>query len=303
MIDCDPGVDDAVTLAVAARSPEFDLALVTTATGNVPVAQGTANALALLHHVGRDDVPVAAGAARGLVIRKPIHRAVHGPNGLGGVTLGPATRAPERDHAVVALARLLAGSPARSVTIVAIAPLTNLALLLGVAPELADRVARVVVMGGSSAEGNVTPHAEYNAWADPEAAARVLTGGELPIVLVPLPVTRRATLGSRTAAALRAGSPLGAQLSAMIDGYGSGPVAQRALHDLVALAAVLDPTLLATRPATVEVDTAQGPTRGATEIDLATGVRAAAATAPVRVAVDLDVDRLRELLLGRIAGP
>ena len=297
MIDCDPGVDDAVTLAVAARSPELELALVTTASGNVGVPQGTANALALLHRVGRDDVPVAAGAARGLVIRTPVHRAVHGPNGLGGVTLPAPTRAPERDHAVGALARLLARSPARSVTIVAIAPLTNLALLLGVAPELAERVARVVIMGGSSAAGNVTPHAEYNAWADPEAATRVLAGGELPIVLVGLPVTGRATLGSRTAAALRAGSPLGAQLSAMIDGYGSGPVAQRALHDLVALAAVLDPTLVATRPATVAVDTAHGPTRGATEIGPAD------ATAPVRVAVDLDVDRLRELLLHRITGP
>lgn len=299
-IDTDPGIDDAVALAVAARSPELSLQLVSTAAGNVPVELASANALALLRRLGRDDVPVAAGAPRGLVHTKPRHDAIHGANGLGGATLPAGRRAPGAASATRALATLLADVPEGSVTIVAIAPLTNIALLLGAEPVLAARVARLVIMGGSADQGNVTPHAEYNAWADPEAAARVLEAGELDICLVPLTVTRRATLDPATISALRSGSSLGRKLSAMIDGYADARlVTERALHDLVTVAAVLDPSLIATRPASVTVDTGSGPRRGATEIRWHTvaprpGIR------PVQVAVDLDVARLRELLLARI---
>ena len=222
VIDTDPGIDDAVALAVAALSPEVDLAAVTTVTGNVPVAQTTINALRLLDVLGRDDVPVAAGAGRGLVHVKPGHRAIHGANGLGGVQLPDSRRTPAGEHAVETVASLLQKAETGTVTIVAIAPLTNVGLLLTEHPELASRIKEVVVMGGSAGTGNVTPAAEYNTWADPEAAQRVFASG-VRVRLAQLEVTRRAKVDPAMRRRLSSASPLGAALDAMIDGYDDEP--------------------------------------------------------------------------------
>ena len=295
--DTDPGIDDAMTLAVAAVSRDVDLRAVTTVAGNASLSLTTANALALLHAVGRDDVPVAAGADRGLVRVKPRHTDVHGVNGLGGVTLPAAPRRPCGHHAIDEFARILREPGAPPLTIVAIGPLTNLALLLGVHPELADRIERIVAMGGSSGPGNVTPNAEYNTWADPEAAARVLDSG-VPIWLAQLQATRHATLDPETRREIAVGSAIGAQLIEMMDGYDEGPGVEPAVHDVVALAVVLDPSLAVFRPARVEVVTDSGPRRGATVIDF----DAAAEGRPVvEVIVHVDVVRLRALLAGRLA--
>ena len=305
VIDTDPGIDDAVAIALATHSPELRVALITTVAGNVAVTTATANALALTRRLGRDDIPVAAGAAQGLVYPKPPHRAIHGLDGLGGSAPPPADRAADPRPAVRALAQLLAAEPAGSVTLVAIAPLTNLALLLAAEPELARRLARVVIMGGSGAAGNVTPAAEYNVWADPEAAARVLAGGEIAVSLVPLDITRGATLGPGATRGLRHGSRLGADLAQMIDGYGAADPDDSPLHDVVALAAVIDPTLLQSTAASVRVHTDFGPRRGATEIldppePRRTAPEGAAPT--LQVATRLDLARWRELVLGRLAG-
>ncbi len=305
VIDTDPGVDDAAAIAVAARSPELALALLTTAAGNVPVPLGTTNALALLSLLAREEVPVAAGAATGLVRAKPAHRAIHGIDGLGGAGPPPAPRSADPRPALRALGDLLASAPERSVSVVAIAPLTNLALLLGAEPVLAHRIERVLVMGGAGECGNVTPYAEYNAWADPEAAARVLGGGELDICLVPLEVTRTATLGIAGMGALRSGSPVGAALGRMIDGYGDGAPGERPLHDLVALAAILAPDLITTTRASVEVNTGSGRARGRTVIRRARrGYRRAGGDRPlpaIELATGLDLARWRELALSRLA--
>jgi pyrimidine-specific ribonucleoside hydrolase len=298
LIDCDPGIDDAVTLAVAANSPEIELVGVTTVAGNASLELTTANALALLSLLGRGDVPVSAGASRGLVRVKAAHADVHGVGGLGGVALPPSPRAAEPGHAVEFLATRLSAAPARSLSILAIGPLTNLALLLALHPGLTERIDRVVVMGASTGPGNMTPAAEYNVWADPEAAQRVLTDPGLEVCLVQLQVTRRATLDPAARAALRTGSALGASLSAMIDGYADDALGERALHDLAALAAILDPSLIATRPARIEVVTDSSPRRGETIISF----DPVPAGANLHVAVDLDTRRLRQLLLDRIAG-
>lgn len=294
IVDCDPGIDDAVSLALAANSPELDLRAVTTVAGNVELQRTTANALALLTVLGRDDVPVAAGAERGLVRAKPSHALIHGRDGLGGVRLAAPARRPDREHAVALLAAQLRASPPRSVTIAAIGPLTNIALLTALHPELIDRVARVVVMGASSAGGNVTPLAEYNTWADPEAAHRVLSASDLDLCLIELQVTRHATLDPRTRRVLKGASPLGALLSRMIDGYADET---RALHDAVVLAAIIDPTLITTRPARVEVRTDTGATRGQTVFTVDDSLDR---ESRLQVAVELDVARLREMLVSRI---
>jgi pyrimidine-specific ribonucleoside hydrolase len=301
VVDCDPGVDDAAALALAGRSPELDLLAVTTVAGNVAVGLATDNALSVLGALGRGDVPVAAGAAGGLVRNKPEHAAVHGPNGLGGVVLArPAGRASAR-HAVDVLTELLDGAAERPLTIVAIGPLTNIALLLALRPERARRIERIVVMGGSLGAGNVTPAAEYNAWADPEAAQRVLASG-LEVWVAQLQVTSLATLDTPSRRRLAGDSAIGAQLSAMIDGYNEGHDVDPALHDVVAVAAVIDPTLVELRPATVEVNTDLGPRRGETVFTLEGGGEGdRGAGSPLKVVVGLDVERMRELLLSRVS--
>ncbi|MHB1468880.1 MAG: nucleoside hydrolase [Solirubrobacteraceae bacterium] len=299
LIDTDPGIDDAVALALALGSPDVELLGVTTVAGNVELPFTTRNALRLLRAFGRDEVPVAAGAPQGLVRVKPTHRRIHGRNGVGEVELAEAVRAPERAHAVEFLAGILASCPPRSVTIAAIGPLTNVALLAALHPPLCERVARLVVMGGSSGAGNVTPAAEYNTWADPEAAQRVLAGSPFPeTCLVELGVTRAATFDQRALAQLRGGSKRGALLAAMIDGYADEAHGERPLHDALALAAVVSPGLLQTRPARVEVDTGSGPERGRTSVGFGAPRDGRSA---VEVAVDFDLERFRELLLSAVA--
>jgi pyrimidine-specific ribonucleoside hydrolase len=189
VIDTDPGIDDALAILLALASPEVDLRLVTTVHGNVELAQTTENALRVLHLAGRPDVPVAAGARESLVHAQPERAGhVHGAAGLGGVELAPSAAGVDPRPAVVALAELLLSSP-EPVTIAAVGPLTNNALLLRVFPDAAARIGRLVVMGGSAARGgNVTAAAEFNVWADPEAAAIVFAAG-VPHVVCPHDVT------------------------------------------------------------------------------------------------------------------
>jgi pyrimidine-specific ribonucleoside hydrolase len=298
LIDTDPGIDDAVALAVAVGRADVELLGITTVAGNVALESTTANALRLLRAFGRDDVPVAAGAARGLVRAKPAHRFIHGRNGVGEVELAAAKRERERLHAVDFIAAQLAAAPRRSVTLAAIGPLTNVALLSAMHPQLCDRVGRLVVMGGAGGAGNVTPAAEYNAWADPEAAQRVLAESDFAeVCLVELGVTRAATLDAAALAQLRGGSQRGALLAAMIDGYADELRGERPLHDVLALAAALDPSLVAVRPASIEVDTGSGPQRGKTSISFVSP-RAGSRRS---VAVDFDLERFRELLLAAVA--
>jgi pyrimidine-specific ribonucleoside hydrolase len=297
VIDCDPGIDDAVSLALAIGSPELDVRAVTTVAGNVPLELTTGNALRLLRAFDREDIPVAAGAARGLVHAHDAHPPIHGSNGLGGVDVSASQRAIQAEHAVELLAAVLRDAPAKSVTIAAIGPLTNIALFLALRPELTDRIDRLVVMGGAVGRGNVTPVAEFNVWADPEAARRVLTDPGLDTCLVGLDVTNRATVDESVLAALSAGSARGTLLANMIAGYADRAPEGWPLHDVLAIASIIDPTLVRTRPATIEVDTGFGIGRAQTicAFDAHAGRPARA-----RVAVDVDVERFRSLVMDRV---
>src|ERR1700760_3312628 len=189
IIDCDPGHDDAMALMLAVASPELELTAVTTVAGNQTIEKVTANAIRVLDVAG-SDVPVAAGAHRALVHPAATAADVHGETGLDGPDLPPPSRAPEPEHAVELLARRLRERPH---TLAAVGPLTNVALLLAVHPELAGRIERLVNMGGAGGGGNVTPAAEFNIWADPEAAKRVFAS-ELDLTMVGLDVTHKALL-------------------------------------------------------------------------------------------------------------
>jgi purine nucleosidase len=205
LFDTDPGVDDAQAIAIALRHPELELLGLTTTYGNVDVATATRNALLLAELAGRDDVPVAQGAAAPLV--KPRHPApahIHGANGLGDIALPEPTGRADPRSAAQLIVDTVNDRPGE-VTLVAVGPLGNLAAALQLEPTLTERVKQVVIMGGSIREGgNVSPVAEANMFNDPHAARRVLTAG-WPLTLVGLDATHRCVLNADHMACIEAG--------------------------------------------------------------------------------------------------
>jgi inosine-uridine nucleoside N-ribohydrolase len=295
LLDCDPGHDDAIALLLALASPEVELLGVTTVSGNQTLEKTTANAIRVLDLAGRADVPVAAGAGAPLVRERFVAAYVHGESGLDGPALPPPSRQSAAEHAIDFLAERVAGA-----TLVATGPLTNVGLLLALHP--AARPDRIVVMGGAIAEGNVTPAAEFNVWADPEAAARVFASG-IDVTMVGLDVTHRALMTRAHAERLRARGEVGRVVAELWDFF-SGFHARTygcedsPIHDAVAIAHVLRPGLLETLERNVEVDCASELCRGRTVVDLwnRTGRPANA-----HVAVGIDSDAFLELLVERLA--
>ncbi len=301
ILDCDPGHDDAITLLLALASPELQLLGVTTVSGNQTLEKTTANAIRVVDHVGRDEIPVAAGAPRPLVRERYAAADVHGETGLDGPELAPPSRPPEPAHAIDWIAMALMANP-RPVTLVATGPLTNIALFLARYPELQTKLERIVLMGGAIAEGNVTPAAEFNIWADPEAAHRVFTSG-IELTMVGLDVTHQALLRpahvERLAGAGNAGKLVADLFGFYVQfhrrqyGWDGAPV-----HDAVAMAHIIDGTLLDTQHCGVTVDTGPELSRGRTYVDL----WGRAAWKPnCHVAVSIDSERFLELLVERIS--
>jgi inosine-uridine nucleoside N-ribohydrolase len=300
ILDCDPGHDDAIAILLALASPEVNLLGLTTVCGNQTLEKTTANAIRVLDHVGRADIPVAAGASRPLVRERHVAADVHGETGLDGPDLPPPSRDPDARHAIDWIAATIDASR-QPITLVPTGPLTNVALFLARYPRLAPKLERIVLMGGAIGEGNTTPAAEFNIWADPEAAHRVFTSG-LDVTMVGLDVTHKALMTpahvERLAGAGNAGR-LVADLYAFYSkfhasryGWDGAPV-----HDAVALAHVVDPTLLTTEYRGVIVDTALELSRGRTHVDM----RGDRWERTAHVAVDIDADRFLELLVARIS--
>ena len=293
LLDCDPGHDDAIALLLALASPELELLGVTTVAGNQTLEKTTANALRVLEHVGRDDVPVAAGAERPLVREPFIAAYVHGETGLDGPDLPPARGKRVEQHAVDFLAERIEPG----VVLVPTGPLTNMALLLARYPE--KRPDRIVLMGGSIAEGNVTPAAEFNIWADPEAAARVFTSG-VDVTMIGLDVTHKALF--TPAHAERLEGRTGEVVRALLEFYGEFHRRQYGwdgspIHDAVAVAHVARPELVDTVERGVEVDTGPELSRGRTYVDL---WRRAGWQPNAHVAVGIDADGFLDLLIERL---
>lgn len=312
IIDTDPGIDDAFAIALACASPEVDLLGVTTVFGNVGLAMTTRNALGLLALYGREDVPVAAGADRPLVFPHP-HRAryVHGQDGLSGHSdrLPERTRGVASTDAVALMVDLLEAAP-EPVTIAPIGPLTNIALLLAAHPGIRGKIARLVIMGGSVAGGNVTSSAEFNIWSDPEAARRVLVEEAVPTVLVPTDLTKSCAVDQEWLRSLAASGPRGELLVALTEAYQAHYLAElgwpgTVLHDAIALAEAIEPGILTTTRYPVEVECASGPARGAVLADRRTqAVRETSDTDSdqmVDVATDTDRDALHAFMLGRLS--
>ncbi|GAA1968018.1 nucleoside hydrolase [Amycolatopsis minnesotensis] len=308
IIDTDPGVDDALAIALAALSPDVDLLGVTTVFGNVPVATTTRNARGLLQLCGRPDVPVAQGAERPLVRPNPEYsRNVHGEDGLSGQAgaLPAPERAPDETDAVSLLLSLLEAAD-EPVTLAPIGPMTNIALLLAAHPGIRAKIGRIVAMGGALEFGNKTPSAEFNIWADPEAAHRVLVEESVPLVLVPLDLTHKCAVDAAWLDRLGESGAVGAALKSMTGDY-LGYYRQAlgfegiVIHDAVAIAEAIKPGILATTSYPVEVDIGLGPARGTTLVDRRTPRRESSSRV-VDIALDTDFDGLRSFMLDGITG-
>lgn len=302
ILDCDPGHDDALAIALALADPRLGLLAVTTVAGNAPLARTTRNAGRILALAGRSDVPVAAGASRPLVRDPWVPVEFHGESGLDGADLPEPAVPPDARSAVELSAALLRASAA-PVTLVATGPLTNIALLLRAAPVLHDRIAEIVVMGGSLGLGNTTASAEFNMWADPEAAAVVFEAG-IPLRMAGLDVTHQALMLPADIARLdglgtRAGHVFADLMRFFAihhrDRYGwDGPP----IHDAVSVAWLAETTLVHSQAMRVDIDISDGPSRGRTIAD-PEGLTGRPAN--VEVGLTIDRERLMDMLIDAVS--
>ena len=306
ILDVDTGTDDAVAVMLAALHPALELVACTTVNGNVDVACGTDNTLRVLDHIGRSDVPVHQGLARPLArVDFPVPRHQDDRAGRfhgGTLPLPPPRRGKAAAGAVEFLIETYRAA-SEPIVLVPVAPMSNIAAALALEPRLVEWVPEVVIMGGSHALGNVTPAAEFNVWADPEAAAMVLAAGFRKLTLVPLDATHKALVTRRDCDRLAAlGTPAGDAAAAMIgarieahDRFQRMPEAASApVHDALCVAWLIDPTVLTLQRHHVAVETRGELTVGRTVIDVN---RRGDGVPNADVAFDADARRFVALLL------
>ena len=268
ILDCDPGHDDA--LAIVAAAAHAELLGVTTVAGNAPLSATTRNALIVLDLIARSDVPVHAGAARPLVAPPRYASHVHGESGLDGADLPEPSRHATGDRAADFIIETVRAN--EGTWLVGTGPLTNIAIALRLAPDLATKVGGISVMGGGRF-GNITTAAEFNIWADPEAAEMVFDYGG-PLIMAGLDLTHQfQAIPSRIASVRAIGSRLSTALADLLDFFSDTYVGRHdnmqgaAVHDPCAVLALTHPQLFTSRPRRVVVETAGVHTRGMTLID------------------------------------
>lgn len=273
IIDTDPGQDDAVALLLAMASPELDILGVTVVAGNVPLALTEVNARKVCELAGRPDMPVYAGCDAPL--SRPLVTAehVHGKTGLDGADLPEPTMRLQDTHAVDFIVETLQAADPGAITLCPLGPLTNIAAALTRAPDITDKIAEIVLMGGGYFEqGNITPSAEFNIYVDPEAAKIVFDAG-VKVTVIPLDCTHKALTNRARVDAFRAlGTPVGAAVAGLTDfferfdkeKYGS---AGAPLHDPCVIAYLLQPDLFHGRFVNVEIETSSPLTMGSTVAD------------------------------------
>lgn len=338
IIDTDPGVDDALALLLAMRSRELEIEAITPVAGNVPLGLTLPNALRMVEVAGRTDIPVAAGAKAPLLRRLVTAEYAHGENGLGGAIFPEPKTKPVPVSAPEIIRQIVRAHPGE-VTLLTIGPLTNVAEALQADPELAGMIRGLVMMGGSLSGGNITPAAEFNVYVDPEAARIVFHSG-IPLTMVGLDVTRKTSLREEHVRELESGQNAVSQAAAQIarkaiehkreEGFVVGPN----MHDSLAVAGFLNPSLLTLENYFIDVETFGELTAGETmgyspnrgDLRRRPGMEhrvmnmpirgsaptlARTTTSPVlrdkwvpnaRVAIDVDADGFFRLLIGRLSG-
>ncbi|MDP9160384.1 MAG: nucleoside hydrolase [Acidobacteriota bacterium] len=339
IIDTDPGVDDALALLLALRSPELKIEAITPVAGNVPLDLTLPNALRMVEISGREDIPVAAGAKSPLMRRLVTAAYAHGENGLGGAVFPEPRIKPVSEPASEFIGHIVRKYP-HEVSLITLGPLTNVAAALQADDQLAGMIKGLIMMGGSLSGGNITPAAEFNIYVDPEAARIVFQSG-IPLRMVGLDVTRKTSLTDEHVRRLQAAQSSVSQAAAKIarnaidhtraQGFMVGPN----LHDSLAVAAFLNPSLIKWKKYYVDVETAGELTAGETlgycptagdlqrkpemekQAAASMQIRGSAPTiggtrtSPVlrdkfvpnvEVAVDVNSDKFFDLLIGRLTG-
>lgn len=301
ILDCDPGHDDAIAILLAAHHPEIDLLAITTVAGNQSIEKTTRNALKVCSLADIRTVPIAMGMDRPLV-RPAKHAAdIHGESGMDGPHIPEPNIELARQHAVDLLIDLLMNSDG-DITLVATGPLTNIAAAIRQQPAIIPKIKAISVMGGAIGLGNVTPAAEFNIHADPEAAAIVFGCGR-PITMVPLEVTHQALATGDVITRLRDAQRLVANFAAdllvffadtyhTVFGFPAAPV-----HDPCAVAAVVDPGILRAHMMYVAIETSGEWTSGRTVCDIYGKL---GKEPNVRVGFTLEVERFWEMVIGTI---
>jgi inosine-uridine nucleoside N-ribohydrolase len=307
LIDTDPGVDDALALLLAFSSPELHVEGLTTVAGNVSLELGSMNALRLLDFLGVEGVPVVAGAEKPILRKCRDASNIHGETGLGGATL-PESKGRLDDRSAVEFILEKADELGMDLTLIPIGPLTNIAGAILARPSIIDKISGLVIMGGAFnvtpyGHGNVSPVAEFNVWHDPEAAKIVFDSG-IPITAVGLDVTTDPA-NSLTEAKFKEIGATGTKRSSfvadlcrhLVDRYGGVN-----LHDPLAVATVIDSSLVETESVAVEVETRGDVTRGMTLVDRRRMHRGEAMEGNVEVCVSVDSDRFLDLIFKRVVG-
>jgi inosine-uridine nucleoside N-ribohydrolase len=321
IIDTDPGIDDAMAIFLALRSPELKVEAITPVCGNVPLEFTLPNALRLVEIAGRTDVPVAAGASHPLVRRLVTAGHVHGVNGLAGVEFPEPKIKPVRETAPEITRRIVRENPGE-ITIVALGPLTNVATALRSDPSLAGMIPSITIMGGSLSGGNITPAAEFNLYVDPEAA-RIVFDANIPLTMVGLDVTRKCLLSEQQIQQLEAANNPVSQAAGKImratwERMRSGGQAPSiTLHDALAMASLIDPGVITLQDYYVEVETSgewtageivgysRGPVRKSPPMETSApeAPRAEIDYKPnAKVAMGVDPERFFRLLIPRLTG-
>ncbi|MEI7541494.1 MAG: nucleoside hydrolase [Actinomycetes bacterium] len=300
ILDCDPGHDDAMAIILAAYNPNIELLGISTVSGNGIINKVTENALRVCA-LAKINVPVAQGAGASLLGAVEAASDIHGETALDGAPLPTPTFELQKMHGVDLIADLVRKCPEK-VTLVATGPLTNIALFLKMYPELRERIAHIVFMGGSASRGNRTPYAEFNIWMDPEACDVVLKSG-LPLTMIGLDVTHQALITKEIFAKLEAlDTEVSRTLSGLMRFFAKTyndvfEMPDPPLHDPLAVAVLIDSAVTKNRFVNVEVELNGTHTRGATVVDIynRTGYKA-----NVNVALELDFDRFWEMMLDAV---
>jgi len=315
IIDTDPGTDDAIAILLALSSPELIVEGITTVAGNVVTEQACQNALKIVSLAGRTQIPVALGA-RGPLVQELVTAGSHGETGLANSSLPEPSTGRDPRFGPDLIVELIHRHPGE-VTLVALGPLTNLALALAQDPSIATLVREVVLMGGSVCGGNVDAVAEFNIFVDPEAASKVFEAG-WPLTMVGLEIGRKALIRPEHVEALRSGGGAlrgfaAEVISFLVErscsrGFEGAPV-----YDATAMAAVIDLSLIRTELLRVDIELKGEFTRGQTVVNRrnarnrrvrADGHLEFRGTEPlnpnVHVALDIDVDRFLEFLIERL---
>lgn len=299
ILDCDPGIDDALAIFTLLAARDIDVLGLCATVGNVPVETGYRNLRNLAAFAGRPEIPVFRGAELPLVRDYAFDPLVHGEDGMGGAQIPVSTVKELREHAAVATCRLLRESPEK-VTWIATGPLTNVALALRLDPAIREKVDRLVVMGGSTLRGNVTPAAEFNVWIDAESW-RVAVDAGIPLVMVGLNVTHQVALTEEEYAQVASLPSKVAQacdrmLAYYREVYRREGWGEAKLHDVVAVLEAIEPGICDLARCRVGVETSSPLTYGATSVD----DRISPEEANCDVAMGVDAAAVRQRLLSAI---